>query len=116
MQRACELPTVAACLTLRRRGSPSFDIADKTGGSLGSTLDGAGDTAGGGGNDDALGGKRTFWPSGQLQSYFKKDGSGIVHYPDGRIAVNVVAGDGIPPGLFTTFFKNKGKKDVIGEK
>ena len=38
-----------------------------------------------------------------------------MHYPDGRIAVNVVAGDGIPPGLFTTFFKNKGKKDVIGE-
>jgi hypothetical protein len=30
------------------------------------------------------------------------------------IAVNVVAGDGIPPGLFTTFFRHKGKKDVIG--
>jgi len=91
----------------------SFDIADKTGGSLASTLGETGGSAGGG-NDDVLGGKRTFWPSGQLQSYFKKDGSGIVHYPDGRIAINVVAGDGIPPGLFTTFFKHKGKKDVIG--
>ena len=26
----------------------------------------------------------------------------------------MVAGDGIPPGLFTTFFRHKGKKDVIG--
>ena len=87
----------------------SFDIADGTQGSLGETRGG---TEGGG--DDVLGGKRTFYPSGQLCSYFKKDGSGIVHYPDGRIAVNVVAGDGIPPGLFTTFFRRKGKKDVLG--
>ena len=92
----------------------SFDIADKTGGSLGSTQ-GAGATAlTSGDNDDVLGGKRTFYPNGKLCSYFKKDGSGIVHYPDGRIAVNVVAADGIPPGLFTTFFKHKGKKDVVG--
>ena len=89
----------------------SFDIAGQTGGSLVSTgAAGASDYA----PDDVLGGKRTFYPSGQLCSYFKKDGSGIVHYPDGRIAVNVVAGDGIPPGLFTTFFTRKGKKDVLG--
>lgn len=92
----------------------SFDIAGKTGGSLGSTLGATGSPATGGGNDDVLGGKRTFYPNGQLCSYFKNDGSGIVHYPDGRIAVNVVAADGIPPGLFTTFFKAKGRKDVIG--
>jgi len=92
----------------------SFDIADQTGGSLGATR-GAGATGGSAdGGEDVLGGQRTYYPSGQLCSYFKKDGSGIVHYPDGRIAVNVVAGDGIPPGLFTTFFKRKGKKDVIG--
>jgi len=90
----------------------SFDIADKTGGSLGSSLGGA--TSHADGSDDVLGGKRIFYPNGQLFSYFKKDGSGIVHYPDGRIAVNVVAGDGIPPGLFTTFFKATGRKDVIG--
>jgi hypothetical protein len=92
----------------------SFDIGNATGGSLGSTQ-GAGATgASTGDSNDVLGGTRTFYPNGKLCSYFKKDGSGIVHYPDGRIAVNVVAGDGIPPGLFTTFFKHKGKKDVIG--
>eukprot|EP00960_Hanusia_phi_P058316 763851-Hanusia_phi.AAC.1 len=64
--------------------------------------------------EDILGGSRRFYPSGQLLSYIKKDGSGIVHYPDGRIAVNIVAGDGIPPGLYTTFFRHKGRKDVLG--
>jgi hypothetical protein len=34
------------------------------------------------------------------------------YYPDGRIAVNVIAGDGIPPGLYTTFFRAKGRKEV----
>ena len=37
-----------------------------------------------------------------------------MYYPDSRIAVSVIAGDGIPPGLYTTFFKAKGKKMVLG--
>lgn len=41
-------------------------------------------------------------------------GSGTVYYSDERIAVVVIAGDGIPPGLFTTFFKAKGKKLCLG--
>ena len=53
-----------------------------------------------------------FYPSRKLCSYFKHDGSGTVYYPDGRIAVNVIAGDGIPPGLYTTFFRAKGRKEV----
>ena len=64
----------------------SYDITNGTGGSLGSTHD-----ANGGNDDDVLGGKGTFYPSGQLCSYFKKDGSGIVHYPDGRIGVKHVS-------------------------
>lgn len=40
--------------------------------------------------------------------------SGTVYYPGNRIAVIVIAGDGIPPGLYTTFFRAKGKKDVLG--
>ena len=64
----------------------SYDITNGTGASLGSTHD-----ANGGNDDDVLGGKRTFYPSGQLCSYFKKDGSGIVHYEDGRIGVKHVS-------------------------
>lgn len=63
---------------------------------------------------DILGGKRRMYPNGKLCSYIKQDGSGTVYYPDGRIAINIIAGDGIPPGLYTTLFKMKGKKDVIG--
>ena len=40
--------------------------------------------------------------------------SGTVYYPDKSIAVSVIAGDGIPPGLYTTFFKAKGKKMPLG--
>lgn len=55
-----------------------------------------------------------FYPNGKLCSYMKPDGSGTVYYPDARIAVNIIAGDGIPPGLYTTFFRAKGRKEVIG--
>ncbi len=65
----------------------SYDITNGTGGSLGLTHD----ANGGNDDDDVLGGKRTFYPSGQLCSYFKKDGSGIVHYEDGRIGVKHVS-------------------------
>jgi hypothetical protein len=33
-----------------------------------------------------------FYPNGNLCSYMKPDGSGTVYYPDGRIAVNIIAG------------------------
>jgi hypothetical protein len=63
---------------------------------------------------DALGRVKTTYPSGATYSIFKPDGSGTVLYPNGVIAVNVTAGDGIPPGLYTTIFANKGKRDVLG--
>jgi hypothetical protein len=63
---------------------------------------------------DALGRTRATYPNGSTYSIFKSDGSGTVHYSNGVIAVNVTAGDGIPPGLYTTLFANKGKRDVIG--
>ena len=63
---------------------------------------------------DALGRIRTTYPSGKTYSVFKADGSGTVYYPSGLIAVNVTAGDGIPPGLYTTIFANKQKRDVLG--
>jgi hypothetical protein len=63
---------------------------------------------------DALGRVRTTYPNGSTYSIFKSDGSGTVNYSNGVFAVNVTAGDGIPPGLYTTIFSNKGKCDAIG--